>query len=296
MVIRQNSGKRGTKLLPNPMFSRKSPKLRVSLKNGVYLYLSILALSSCYLFFQLWLDKQHVDSYYAGIATTYREKRKSAAAAAAATIETFDIMKGIKAGIEKPIKALGDKMKKPMTSVMGGITSMITFFKTLVKQLKSLKPRITYIGIGLQNARKGIISSNASIETGVIGGFEWFKRHVKWIERMDCYPLYFLSCVYTFVTSPVYLFFKALEYLFLFTTGVDFAVDTYIANVGAFFGSIASDLGLSYPAYITNCYKCDGCLPQEEIDKHMKIIAPRNFKNAKTYFRRADCAFQHAVA
>ena len=241
------------------------------MKYAVYLYLGILFATSLYWWVRLYLDKQHLESFLDEQKQPREEKPREKQ-----TIETF-------------------KMKKA-GDPMAGIKQLIAFFKNLTKQMKQLSPRIAYIGIGMQNTRQGLMSSTESFERGLIGGFQWFNKNVKWTEKIGhCFPLYFLSVVYYFATLPFYLIAKLVEYVLWLVTGVDFQVEVYTKLFYECLARMQKDMGIKTPEYVTKCYACDGCLSQEEIDHAMKQLAPRNFSNAKTYFRRADCAFKQAV-
>ena len=271
--------------------------LRLLRRRAVFAYLVALFATCLYASAQIWRDKTQVEAFLGADLDAGLEE--DPVAALQRWVEEWkrerrETGRGRGRGREAPGAPLQEGMKKakdPFAKITGLVKSIGNFFKSVVAQFKKLAPRIAFLSVAGKNARQALISSNRSVEAGIVGGFAWFKRHVKWLERVQCYPLYLLNAVLVMIGSALYACLAAFLWVCSLATGVPLDADPYLAELQALAGAL--DPGIEY---VTKCYACDGCLPQAEVDRYMKQLAPAHFANAKTYFRRADCALQKAVA
>ena len=243
---------------------------------AVFIYLALLFFSCAFMFGGILADKWHIDAHLVHEQQQVRE---------------FDdwVSNSSREGFNF------GSIFKPISGTFKGVTSMIKMFGNVIKGIKSLGPRIVFLGVAMKNLKKGIVSENSSVENGIVGGFEWFKRHVKWIERTECYWMYVLDVVWTSCTSVVSTFVFGFFDLCRVFTGTDMGVPWLLTEIGAGISDVCVSLGLDYPDWIKKCYACEGCLPENQTQHKMKYLTHAYHSNAKTYFQRADCAFEKAV-
>lgn len=252
-------------------FSSSSPD-----RVAVFIYLALLFFSCAFMLRGILADKWHVDAH---LVHEQQQVREFDDWVSNSSHEGFSF----------------GSIFKPITGTFKGVTNMIKMFGRVIKNIKSLGPRIVFLGVAMKNLKKGIVSENSSVENGIVGGFEWFKRHVKWIERTECYWMYLLDVVSTTVTSLVSAFVFGFFDLCRAFTGTDMGIPWLLTEIGAGISDVCVSLGLDYPDWIKKCYACEGCLPEKQAQHKMKYLTHAYHSNAKTYYQRADCAFEKAV-
>lgn len=273
---------------------------------AVLLYLLILFASCVYMLVNIQRDKMRVDEFFTnadsadyddyidddllGGANGGGERYQEGMA---------DIGKMITGALMKPFNKIKDFAKKPIESIKEIFTkvkNMMKMFQRVIKGIASLSPRVTYLGIAMTNFRQGVVSDNSSMENGVSGGFEWFKRHVKWIEKVDCYWIYLINMILTMIGKFIFAIVAGIFNFIGMMIGVDMSIDSTLIFVQLWMNECFSVVGLSYPKWITDCYACDGCLSANQIDHRMKYLTNAYHHNAKTHYLRANCAMNKALA
>ena len=187
-------------------------------------------------------------------------------------------------------------MKNPFE----GINKMIKGCQRMIKAIKSLSPRIAYLGMAMQQSKQGLISMNDGTKTAIVGGFDWFTRHVKWIMKGECFFYYLIEAIFNVLVTAICCIFIDLPTMGMnMVTGSAFNIYPYISDAKNQIADVLHDMGIDTPSFLLKiwktCYTSDGCSSDKDIQYKLKYLAPAHYKNASIHFKRADCAFKEVV-